>query len=135
VQFRELSENVPPGINKAMVKSSIAIKLEEDIYVRADGIIMQDEAESEGRKTKYVLTRPDFFFLVDKVGCNTSQKSDGNVGGQKCVVSTERRVLQKSSHQDCHFTLFGLTNAKGESACCLIILAASEVTSKDIMGH
>ncbi len=119
---------------EAMVKSNVAIELEEEVYVRADGTITQDKAESVGRKTKFILTRPEYVFFVDEVGCNTSQKSDGNVGGQKFVVSQEWRALQKSSHQDCHFTVLGFTNAKGEPACCLIILAASEVTGKDIMG-
>jgi hypothetical protein len=121
-------------VYKAMVKSNVAIELEEEVFVRANGTITQDKAESVGRKTKFKLTQPEYVFFVDEVGCNTSQKSDGNVWGQKFVVIQEGRVLQKSSHQDCHFTVLGFTNAKGEPACCLIILAASEVTGKDIMG-
>jgi hypothetical protein len=42
--------------------------------VRLDGTITSNEKEKAGRKTKYILTRPEFVFFVDEVGCNTSQK-------------------------------------------------------------
>ena len=68
------------------------------------------------------------------MGCNTSQKSDGNVGGQKFVVQNNKRALICASHQDCHFTVLGFTNGLGEPVCCVIIIAAAEVRAKDIMG-
>jgi hypothetical protein len=122
-------------VYKVMVKSNVAIELEEEIYVRADGTITQDEAESVGRKTKYILTQPEYVSLWMRwVVTHPRNLMEMLGGGQKFVVSTEVRALQKSSHQDCHFTVLGFTNVKGEPACCLIILAASEVTGKDIMG-
>jgi hypothetical protein len=38
---------------------------------------LKNPEEQVGRKTKFVLTRPEFVFFVDEVGCNTSQKMMG----------------------------------------------------------
>jgi len=122
------------GVYAAMVDARVAIELEEEVFVKIDGTITENEGESFGRKTKYILTKPSYCLYVDEVGCNTSQKSDGNVGGQKFVVGANQRALMRASHQDCHFTVFGLTNALGEALCCVIILASSEVRAKDVMG-
>ena len=43
-------------------------------------------------------------------------------------------ALIRTSHQDCHFTVLGFTYALGEAVCCIIILAASEVQAKYVMG-
>jgi len=73
-------------------------------------------------------------FFVDEVGCNTSQKNDGNNGGQKFLVEADQRALLRSSFGDCHFTVLGFTNGRGEPVCCVIILAGSEINAKCIMG-
>jgi hypothetical protein len=122
------------GVYAAMVQSRVAIELEEEVMVRLDGTITLDEKEKAGRKTKYILTRPEFVFFVDEVGCNTSQKSDGNNGGQKFLVQDNQRALLRSSFADCHFTVLGFTNGRGEPVCCVIILAAMEISAKCIMG-
>jgi hypothetical protein len=46
-----------------------------------DGMITQNEEESSGKKTKYLLTHPGLVYFVDEVGSNTSQWHDGNVEG------------------------------------------------------
>ncbi len=92
-----------------MVKSRVAIELEEEVMLKSDGAITQNPEEQVGRKTKFVLTRPEFVFFVDEVGCNTSQKNDGNVGGQKFLVQGNQQALIWSSFQDCHFTVLGFT--------------------------
>jgi hypothetical protein len=120
------------GVYAAMVDTRVAIELEEEVFIKIDGTITENEGESFGRKTKYILTKPSYCLYVDEVGCNTSQKSDGNVGGQKFVVGANQRALIRASHQDCHFTVLGFTNALGEAVCCIIILAGSEVRAKDV---
>ena len=127
-------EKMYNGVYKAMVDARVAIELEEEVFVKVDGTITENEEESYGRKTKFLLTQPKYCLYVDEVGCNTSQKSDGNVGGQKFVVGANQRALIRVSHQDCHFTVLGFTNALGEAVCCVIILAGSEVRAKDVMG-
>jgi hypothetical protein len=39
-----------------------------------------------------------------------------------------------SSFQDCHVTVLGFTDARGQPVCCVIILASMEITAKHIMG-
>jgi len=70
------------------------------------------------------------------VGCNTStsQILVGNVEGQKFVSQNNKRGYLCASHQDCHLTVLGFTNGLGEPVCCIIIIAATEVRAKDIMG-
>jgi hypothetical protein len=77
----------------AMVKSKVAIELEEEVMLRLDGTITENEEESTGRKTKYILTHPELVLFVDEVGSNTSQRSDGNIGGQKFIVHQAQRAL------------------------------------------
>jgi hypothetical protein len=74
------------------------------------------------------------FFFADEVGLNTSQKKDGNVGGQMYVVHQTQRALLRSSHADCHFTVLGFTNARGDPISCIIIIAGKEITVKQRMG-
>jgi hypothetical protein len=71
-------EKMYSGVYAAMVKSRVAVELEEEVMVRLDGTITTNKDEQARRKTKYILTRPEFIFFVDEVGCNTSQKNDGN---------------------------------------------------------
>ena len=70
--------------------------------------------------------------FVDEVGSNTSQKNDGNVGGLKFVVDQNQRALLRSAYSDCHFTMLGFMNARGELVCCVVILASCELTAKHI---
>lgn len=81
-------EKMYSGVYAAMVKGRVAVELEEEVMVRSDGTITTNNGEQAGRKTKYILTRPEFVFFVDEVGCNTSQKNDGNNGGQKFIVQS-----------------------------------------------
>ena len=73
-------------------------------------------------------------FFVDEVGDKTSQKDDGNVGGQKFVIENNSHALINSSYTDSHFTILGFTNACADAVCCVIILATTEVEAKNIMG-
>jgi hypothetical protein len=90
-------------IYSAMVRSKVAIEVEEEVMVKLDGTITDNDDESTDRKAKYILTRPELVFFVDEVGSNTSQRCDGDVGGQKFVAHEAQRALLHSSYADCHF--------------------------------
>ena len=83
-------EKMYRGVYAALVNANVAIELEEEVFIKLDGTITEKEEESVGRKTRFVLTRPEYCLYVDEVGCNTSQKTDGNVGGQKFVVGSKQ---------------------------------------------
>jgi hypothetical protein len=127
-------EKMYKGVYAAMVKSNVAIQLSEKKMVMLDGRITENKEESVGRETEFILTHPEYVLFVDEVNCNMLQKSDGNVGGQIFVVENKKRALIRASHQDCHFTVLGFSNALGQPISCVIIIAAAQVTAKDIMG-
>ncbi len=56
------------------------------------------------------------------------------MGGQKFGVKSNKWALIQASHQDFHFTLLGFSNALGQPVCCVMIIAATQVTAKDIIG-
>ena len=70
----------------AMAVTGIPIKLDDEVMVDINGNITTNQDEQFGRKTRYLLTRPEMLLFVDEVGDNTSQKNDGNIGGQKFMV-------------------------------------------------
>ena len=80
-------------VYSAMVRSGVALELPNEVWITLDGWITENEDESTGKKTRYLLTHPELVFFVDEVGSNTSQKNDGNVGGQKFVVDQNQRAL------------------------------------------
>jgi len=121
-------------IYPAMVESGIAIELQEEVMVTVEGNITEDPTNIWGRKTKYLLTRPELLLFVDEVGSNTLQKKDGNIGGQTYVVHQTQQALLRSSHADCHFTVLVFTNAHGDPICCVIIIAGKEIMAKHTMG-
>jgi hypothetical protein len=63
------------------------------VFVDADGNIAQSSDNAVGWKMTYFLTHPDYVLYVGKVGDNTSQKSDENVGGQKFLVAADEWAL------------------------------------------
>jgi len=61
--------------------------------------------------------------VCDEVGSNTSQKNDGNIGGEKFLIGPDSQVQIGSSFKDCHFTVLGFTVTNGQLILCMIILA------------
>ena len=72
--------------------------------------------------------------FVDEVGDNTSQKDDGNVGGEKFVVPKNGKATMKSSVKDNHFTVLGFTDGLGRPLMCAVIIAAMKLSAVDITG-
>jgi hypothetical protein len=109
----------------AMVQSGVAVELDEEKWLNKNNEIVSDEEEACGRKTKYFITRPDYIIFVDEVGDNTSQRNDGNVGGEKFLVDKNKRAVKRSSYADSHFTVLGFTLATGEPLCCAVLYSSS----------
>jgi len=81
------------GVYSEMVRSRVAIQVPNKVFVMLDGRITENKQESVGRETNFLLTRLECIFFVDGFGCNTSHKSDGNVGGQKFAIDKTKRAL------------------------------------------
>jgi len=52
-------------------------------------------------------------FFVDEVGDNMSQKHDGNINGEKIIITKDGRALIHSMN-DCHFMVLGFMAATSE---------------------
>ena len=63
-----------------------------------NGDVVETEDEAFGCKTRYELIHPDHFIFVDKVGNNTSQAKDGQVGGQTYLCSKDGRPQQQAAN-------------------------------------
>ena len=93
------------AVYTAMVESGVAIMLDEEVQVNRQGQVTTNKDEAYGRKMSYLLTHPEIVLFVDEVGDNTSQKNDGNIGGQSFIVNTSQHPLIQSSCADSHFTI------------------------------
>ena len=133
-------ENVEKMYNlvyEQMVRSGVAEHLAPDeyYYVNKVGEKVDSKEESVGLQVKINVTHPEWILFGDEVGTEISQKNDGNVGGQKFVVSKGTRANIKSSHRDGRMTVIGLTAASGDPVMAIIIFAAEELTFEQRMGH
>jgi hypothetical protein len=86
-----------------MVEAKVASKVDEEVWLDKKGRIVGLEDDAFGRKTNYLMRKPEFVVFVDEVGDNTSQKNDGNIAGTKYVVSKMIYALKKAPHHDNHF--------------------------------
>ena len=118
-------------VYEAMVCSDVAIKLDDAVWLNKENNIVQSKEEAFGRQTQYYITHPDYLVFVDEVGDNTSQRNDGNAGGEKFIVDKDKRAIKKSSYQDSHFMVLGFTLANGEPLCCAIVYS-SQVEDVDV---
>jgi hypothetical protein len=71
---------------------------------------------------------------VDEVGKNTTQKQDGQIGGQKLVVAKGTRSQERISYNDCHFTVIGFTAVSGEPTMCAVSVATKRLTTFEASG-
>ena len=67
-----------------LVTAGVAETLEMPIFYDRDGNIVEASA-AYGEAANIRIIHPDYLLFADETGCNTSQKKDGNVGGQKMI--------------------------------------------------
>jgi hypothetical protein len=75
------------GVCDRLAEVGVAEVLDNEVWLDIHGNIVENEAESYRRKTKYLLRHPEKLIFVDEVGENISQKGDGNADSQKFVVT------------------------------------------------
>ena len=110
-----------------MEEAKVAVKLDEPVWMDESGSIV-DEEHATGCKVTHDLVRPEMCIVMDEVGGNTSQKGDGNNGGELKVCATGMVPQQKISTRDKHWTLLGLTSLQGCVVMCVIVFAGKRET-------
>ena len=128
---KEHFKNMYDAIYEKMVEANVAKKLDEEVMLDIDGNIVDDETKMYGRKTRYILTKPEMVLFVDETGCNTNQKDGSQVGGRCFVVprdDTEPGLVGCTS--DIHFTVLCFTSATGHPVMCAIIVKSTKESCK-----
>ena len=121
--FRQMYEQV----YDQMVEAGVAVKHDTPQWQNTNGDIVGEE-DAVGCKVTHDLIHPEMCIVMDEVGGNTSQKGDGNNGGELHVCAKDMVPQQKASTKDKHFTLLGLTALNGDPVMCVVIFAGKRET-------
>jgi hypothetical protein len=116
-----------------MVEAKAAVKSDYKIQYNSDGEKVSDlDSSTCGLPTTYKLLRSETVLFVDETGKNTSQKADGQIGGQRYIVAVDGDAVGSLGYTtDIHFTVLCFTAATGQPVMCAVILK-SEKEVKDI---
>ena len=109
-------------IGEEMEDAKVAVRLAEPIWVDRDGNVC-DEKDAFGCKVTHQIIHPEYVIVFDELGGNTSQKGDGNVGGQLMLCERGKTPQLKISTRDKHYTMMGLTSINGKPVMCVVIFA------------
>ena len=74
-----------------------------------------------GCQVTHQLDHPKYCVVMDEVGGNINTQSDGHIGGKTFLCELGVIPQEKSSRNDKHFTLLGLTLLSGEPLVYVII--------------
>jgi len=98
-----------------LVEYGIAEELNEEVWRDKDDNIVDTEEEAFGRKTAYKLLYPFMVVYMDEIGNNTSQKADGNVGGERKVgdANSDKAHINAST-ADCRWTNLPVVAGTGD---------------------
>jgi hypothetical protein len=114
-------------VYEAMVESKVAEKVDEAIIYDIFGNEHSDPDCTFGLPTKYRLLKPENVIFVDETGKNTNQKSDGQIGGQRYIVSVNGCCNGSlGSTTDMHFTVLCFTAATGDPVMCAVIFKSEK---------
>ena len=80
-----------------------------------------EESELFGCKVTHDITKLHMVLTFDELGGNTSQKGDGNVGGELLICERGKTPQVKIHVRNKHFTVIGLTTLTGNPAMCVVI--------------
>lgn len=118
-------EQMYSKIYENMIHAGIAEKFEKETYLDRNNQPVDDDSPLKfGDKTDVNILFPEYILFFDETGCNTSQKKDGHVGGEKFLVERGTTPKIHSSTRDQHFTVLGVTNARGDPILAVVIFAS-----------
>ena len=124
-------ERMYNSIYRQMVNSNVAKELSDEVYLDRNGNIVDDEEDSYGLPTKYIVTHPDYILFVDECGKNTNMKTSGKAGGQRFIIPknsvTNTGCLGTTT--DIHFTVLCFTAGTGEPVMCAVIFKSEKNVS------
>ena len=113
-------------IEKILLKSNIAKKLNTPLWMTQDGEITDDETAAFGLKTTLLIERPDLGLVLDECGCNLSQEGDNKNGGELYLTGVNDKAYCSSATKHSHFSILGVTQLDGNPLLCVIIVSGTK---------
>ena len=105
-----------------LVQVKLATPYDEPMWQDSDGTFCP-ESSGLGCRVTHNFTKPEMCIVMDEVGGNTSQKGDGQIGGE-LLVCAKGMMPQKRIHtSDRHWTLLGLTLLNGDAVMCVVVFS------------
>ena len=124
---KENFANMYDRVYHHMTEAGVAIKLDEEIMLDKDGKQVYSKDLMYGLPTRYKMVNPGNFLMMDETGCNTNQKKDGKVGGERYIVPTDGSgVGAIGSTTDVHFSCACFTSGLGTPVMCAIIFSSEQ---------
>jgi len=111
------------------LRSNVAIKLDDPVWLNKENKIVQCKEEAFGRQTPYYITHPEYLVFIDEVGDNTSQKNDGNAGGEKFIVDKDKHAIKNHRTKIVTLPCLGLPFQLA-SPCAVQLLTALKLKMK-----
>jgi hypothetical protein len=114
-----------------MVKCGAAKKLEKDVLVNYNGLIVETKGESDGLPTRYLIHNPKLIVFVDETGSNTNQKTDAYRGNEQRIVGADDLGFGLAGAvNDNHYTALCFQSDSGEPIMCAIIFKSERKVSE-----
>jgi hypothetical protein len=114
-------------VYNALVECGIAEQLEHEVMLDRDGNIVDYPKLMFGRPSKYRMLKLERCLFVDETGCNTNQKTDGYIGGEKFVVSVDQTELGRNGvFTNLNFTVLPFFSGTGDAVMCAVILKSDK---------
>jgi hypothetical protein len=119
------------NIYRHLTEAGIATDLGEEIMMDKNGDQVYSKDLMFGRPSRYKMIRPENMLLMDETGCNTNQKKDGKVGGERYIVPVDGSgVGAIGCTTDLHFSCACFTSGLGTPVMCAIIFASEKDVSE-----
>lgn len=109
-------------VAKEMVDAGIAVEFPVPVWMDRYGNIVEEDF-AYGCQVTHDVKRPANCFALDELGGNTSQKGDGQNGGQLFVCGKGEVPQITINVRSKHYTVMGITAFTGEIVMCVIIFA------------
>ena len=84
-------------IKDKLIAAGVAFCLPTPVWMTRDGKKLEEHEKEQayGYKVTLEITHPEMVILANEVGCNTSQKGDGHIGGETYMCAKGRTPQKK----------------------------------------
>ena len=110
------------GVIIELVDANVAVERVTPSWMDRDGFECE-EKDAFGCMVTHDITDPDMVLTLDEVGGNTSQKGDGQIGGELMLCATGTTPSRKINTKDKHYTVIPITTLSGKPVMCCIIFS------------